>query len=223
MVVATSTLDPIEVQETMDKQYIGHSYFKVNKAGEQVVDDAPMKIAVYDLVKKKKASAREEIVKNSLTPGELYAAIFPNGPGTDPKQLPFLTEVEAEVRRALMRKVWGLTQPKRIGYIQKRLGAEGTKLVLCRTKSTRGLDDVDVCFVTDNPDLIMTESVMPQIESLVKKADELRLHTEMVVERRPELESRITKELGIGVRRIEASLPQTGGSSNGTAPAQLNA
>ncbi len=95
-------------------------------------------------------------------------------------------------------------------------------MVLCRTLSTRGVDDAEVCFVTSNADLIMEESVLPQIETLVRKADDLRLHTEMVVQRRPELASRITNELGIGVRRIEAALPGPSGppSNGGQASAQ---
>jgi hypothetical protein len=211
-------IDPIELTKAIDEQFIEHSYFRVKKTGERVPDDSPMKIVVYEGVKKKIASEREEIVKNSLSNGELYTLAFPNGPGTDPKTLSNLDDLGREVRRALMRKVWGLTQPRRTGYIQKRLGAERTGMVLCRTLSTRGVDDAEVCFVTKNADLIMAESVLPQIEALVQKADDLRLHTEMVADRRPELADRITNELGIGVRRIEAALPGPSGGSNGRQP-----
>jgi hypothetical protein len=222
--VMLNPVDPIQLKEAVDQQYIDHGYFKVKKSGEHEPDDTPMKITVYDAVKRKVARAREEVTKNSLTNGELYAIAFPQAPGTDPKTLPALDDLSREVRKTLMRKVWGLTQPRRIGYIQKRLGAEATGMVLCRTTSTRGVDDVDVCFVTDNADLIMEESVLPQIESLVKKADDLRLHTEMVISRRPELEARINGELGIGVRRIEAALPAPANpSSNGSRPAEVAA
>jgi hypothetical protein len=219
--IMLNPVDPIEHKQAVDQQYIDHGYFKVKKSGEYEPDDTPMKITVYDAVKKKIARARDEVAKSSLTNGELYALTFPNAPGTDPKALPHLNDLEREVRKTLMRKVWGLTQPRRIGYIQKRLGADATGMVLCRTWSTRGVDDAEVCFVTDNADLIMEEIVLPQIESLVKKADDLRLHTEMVVSRRPELEGRITKELGLGVRRIEAALPAPSG--NGSQPAEVTA
>jgi len=212
--ITLNPIDPIEHKKAVDAQYIDHGYFKVKRSGDQEPDDTPMKITVYEVVKKKIARARGEVAKNSLTNGELYALTFPRAPGTDPKTLPHLDDLEREVRKTLMRKVWGLTQPRRIGFIQKRLGAEATGMVLCRSLSTRGVDDAEVCFVTDNADLIMEESVLPQIESLVKKADDLRLHTEMVVSRRPELEGRITKELGIGVRRIEAALPAPNGNSH---------
>ena len=216
--INTNNIDPIELKKALDEQYVGHGYFKVKRSGEQAPDDAQMKITVYDAIKKKVARAREEVTKNSMSNGELYALTFPHAPGTDAKSLPLLNDLEREVRRTLMRKVWGLTQPRRTGYIQKRLGAEGTGMVLCRTMSTRGLDDAEVCFITDNADLIMEESVLPQIESLVKKADDLRLHTEMVVSRRPELVGRITEELGIGVRRVEAALPAPRTGANGGDP-----
>lgn len=217
--VTITPVDPIEHKAAVDEQYLSHGYFKVKRSGDKEPDDAPMKVTVYDAVKKKVARARDAVAKSSLTNGELYALTFPDAPGTDPKMLPHLDDLEKEVRKTLMRKVWGLTQPRRTGFIQKRLGAEATGMVLCRTMSTRGVDDAEVCFVTDNADLIMEESVLPQIESLVKKADDLRLHTEMVVARRPELGVRITAELGIGVRRIEAALPVPSGK--GDAPAEV--
>lgn len=220
--ILINDIDPILLKEQVDQQYIEHGFFRVNRAGEKVPDDTTMKVAVYDTVKKRLAQDRAEVQKNSLSNGELYALTFPHGPGTDPKSLPTLDDLNRAVRKALMRKVWGLTQPRRTGFIQKRLGAEGTGMVLCRTMSTRGVDDAEVCFITDNPDLIMEESVLPQIESLVQKADDLRLHTEMVVSRRPELETRIVKELGVGVRRIEAALP-AGQPQNGTQPVEVPA
>ena len=213
-----NNIDPVELQQALAEQYINHGYFKVKRSGEQAPDDTQMKVTVYDAIKKKVARAREEVARNSMANGELYALTFPHAPGTDAKALAHLNDLEREVRRTLMRKVWGLTQPRRTGFIQKRLGAEGTGMVLCRTMSTRGLEDAEVCFITDNADLIMEESVLPQIESLVKKADDLRMHTEMVVTRRPELVDRITQELGIGVRRIEAALPAPRGSANGSEP-----
>jgi len=219
--VVMNTVDPVELKQAVVEQHIAHDYFKVKRTGEQVPDDGPLKALVHEAVKKKVARAREEVAKHSYSPGELYQVAFPNGPGTDARSLSRLDELEREVRKTLMRKVWGYTQPRRIGFIQKRLGAEATGLVLCRTLSTRGVDDVEVVFVTDNPDLIMEESVLPQIESLVRKADDLRLHTEMVITRRPELESRINRELGSGVRRIEAALPAP--SANGNQPTEVPA
>lgn len=216
-------IDPEELKKELDGQYIVHGFSKLTKDDEEVVDENKMKLHVYDIIKKKVARARQDIAKNSVTNGELYALTFPNAPGTDAKTLPHLTDMEREVRKALQRKVWGLTQPKRIGFVQKKLGAEATGFVLCRTQSTRNLDDVEVCFVTDNADLIMDESVLPQIEALITKANDLRLHTEMVTNRRPELKGRVKQELGAGVKRIDAALPHGDDSANGSVPAKLTA
>ncbi len=207
MTTMITVLDPDEVKERIDDEYISHGFFRPNHDGEQVVDEGKMKAHVYEVVRKKVARAKEEVAKNSVSNGELYALTFPDAPGTDAKKLPGLTDMEAEIRKNLKRKVWGLTQDRRNGFIQKRLGSDATGLVLCRTMSTRGLEDAEVCFVTDNPDLIMNESVIPQIETLVNKANDLRLHTEMVTIRRPELRGRVRAELFQGVRRVEAALP----------------
>src|SRR4051812_44185257 len=133
MMLTLNRLDPLLVKEEINKQFIAHGYFRVNRAGEQVVDDTQMKTTVYEAVKKKIARAREEVVKNSLTNGELYAIAFPDAPGTDPKSIVPLDALQREVRKGLMRKVWGLTQPRRVGFVQKRLGAEGTGMILCKT------------------------------------------------------------------------------------------
>lgn len=204
--VLTTQVDPIELKEQVSRQYLDHGYSRRNRRDEEVVDDTPMKARVYEAVKKKIARGKEEIAKNSYTNGEIYALAFPDAPGTNPKTTHLLTDLDSAIRSALMRKVWGLTQPRYIGYVQKRLGTEALGLVLCRTTSFRGLDDVEVCFVTDNEELIMSESVLPQIETLVRKADDLRLHAEMVMARKPELRNRVTRELGLGVRRVEAGL-----------------
>jgi hypothetical protein len=213
MITTLELLDPIVVKQKVAEQYLAHDYSRKNRDGDFVPDDNKLKARVHELVTSKVVTTKEDVAKNSWSPGEIYAAAFANAPGTDKKTIHLLDDLDAAIRHALIRKVWGLTQPRRTGYIQKKLGIEGKDLVLCRSTTTRGLDDVEVCFVTGNPDLIMSESVMPQIESLVKKADDLRLHAEMVRTRKPELEGRLLKELGLGVGRVSAALPQ------GSAPA----
>jgi hypothetical protein len=203
------------ILQNVAEQFISHDFSRV-KNGETVPDEDKMKAKVFELVRSKVVTTKDEKSKKSWTNGELYAQTFPGAPGTDPKQnLDLLDLVEAEVRKHLMRKVWGLTQPARNGYVQKRLGDDGS-LVLCRGTVMRGLDDATGVFVTDNADLIMSESLQPQIEGLVKKADNLRLHADMIRTRHPELEARMTNALGLGVRRTIAALPE-GGSVSETA------
>jgi hypothetical protein len=49
--------------------------------------------------------------------------------------------------------------------------------------------------------------VSGEVEALVRKADNLRKHVDMLLLRHPELEARVLKELGKGIRRTEAALP----------------
>lgn len=209
MTITTPNIEDVIAQKIAE-QFISHDFSRV-KNGETVPDEDKMKAKVFDLVSTKVVASKDEKSKKSWTNGELYAATFPGAPGTDAKQnLDLLDLEEAEVRKYLMRKVWGLTQPARNGYIQKRLGEDGGRLVLCRSTVMRGLDDATGCFVTDDPDLIMSESLQPQIESLVRKADNLRLHADMIRTRHPELEARMTSALGLGVKRTIAALPEGG-------------
>jgi len=195
------------ISEMVKEQIVLHGFSKKRK-NEDVPDEDAMKQRVYDLITAKVVSTREEKSKKAFTPGELYAAVFPNGPGADRKQNRDLLSTEEEiVRDKLMRKAWNLTNPARTGYIQKRLGQHNKGVVLCRAEIARGLDSHIGCFVTDNDDLILNDSLQPQIESLVNKANALRLHSEMIGERRPQLEARMNSALGLGVRRTVAALP----------------
>ena len=203
------------VQQKIDEQLMAHGYSTV-KNGETVPDENAMKRKVFEIVEKHVVTDKGEKSKNSITNGELYAAAFPNGPGTDPtSNLDNLDFEDAEVRERLVRKVWTLTNGGLSGYIQKRLGENGGTLVLCRGQVMRGLDPVPGCFVTDNAALIMSDSLQPQIESLVKKADNLRKHVDMVSVRHPELEGRISQALGLGVQRTIAALPSATSNGNG--------
>lgn len=203
----TEDLDLFDVTELADEQMVAHGYVK-SKNGDQVPDEDAVKQKVYELVSNRIVSSKEEKSKKSWTQGELYAAVFPNGPGADSRQnKDLLSDPDLALMDKLTRKVWNLTNPGRAGYIQKRLGQDGGSLILCRASVYRGQDTVSGCFVTDNDDLIMNDSLQPQIESLVKKADTLRQHADMIGDRRPALETRMKAALGLGVKRTVAALP----------------
>jgi hypothetical protein len=205
-----------DVAELADEQMLAHGYTK-QKNDEDVPDEDAFKQKVYDLVSGRIVSSKEEKSKKSWTQGELYAAVFPNGPGADKRQnKDLLSEEDLAVMDKLSRKVWNLTNPGRAGYVQKRLGQDGGSLILCRASVYRVQDAVAGCFVTDNDDLILHDSLQPQIESLVKKADTLRQHADMIGDRRPQLAARMNAALGIGVKRTVAALPAVTGSVNGT-------
>jgi hypothetical protein len=211
-----STLEEKEVQDLfqdtiktmVNDQLIAHGYSK-GKNGETVADEEKMKARAYELVSKKVVTSKDDKSKNAWTRGELYAAVFPNGPGTNPNEnIDALSFEDAEVREKLATKVWNLTNPARNGYIQKRLGDDGGTLILCRSSVMRRLDPLVGVFVTDNADLIMADSLQPQVEKLVKTADNLRRHAEMIGVRHPELEGRLNAAVGSGINRTVAALPQ---------------
>ena len=68
-------------------------------------------------------------------------------------------------------------------------------------------------YLTNDSTLIMEDSMSGEVEALVRKADNLRKHVDMLLLRHPELEGRVLKELGKGIRRTEAALPTKTGDS----------
>lgn len=213
--VPTAIIDPEQVASMIQEQYERAGFTKANRDGETVIDDDAMKAKAFDLVIKREVTDKSNKSAGSWTAGELYAAVFPGAPGTDPATIDLLDAAEAEVRKTLVRRVWNLTNPARSGYIQKRLGFESEgegSLVLCRAKVMRGLDEVNGCYVTNDPELILGDSLSPRVEALVKEADNLRAHAAMITTRHPELEDRVVRAIGAGVKRTQAALPKTTGN-----------
>jgi hypothetical protein len=159
----------------------------------------------------KEVTSKLDKSANAVTPGELYRFVFPQGPGADGE----LEALELEDKFAyerLKRDLWSLTQPKADGWIQRRLTSEGSTLVLCRAQVMRGADPVNAAYLTNDGTLIMEDSFSGEVEALVRKADNLRKHVDMLVLRHPELEDRILGEIGKGMKRTQAALPSKSGS-----------
>lgn len=188
-------VDPAVTEQMIVEEYLRAGYVKKNRDGDEVADDDAMKARVFQLVTKREVTDRGNKSTNAWTPGELYAAAFEGGPGTDPKTIDSLDLAQEEVRKTLVRRVWNLTNPARTGYIQKRLGEIGN-LVLCRAKVMRGLDEVSGCYVTNDPTLILSDSLAPRVESLVKEADNLRAHAVMITSRHPDSRRRWCRPSG---------------------------
>ncbi|MDP8993270.1 MAG: hypothetical protein M3N31_09525 [Actinomycetota bacterium] len=205
---ASVLVDPDELKAAETDMYIKAGLAKVNRAEETVPDTDAMKERAYKTVTSRVANDRSEMAAKGLTQGELYAAVFPGAPGTDPRQvIAELTPLEQALRSRLHRAVWNLTNPGRKGNIQNRLGKEGRTEVLIRAKIQRGVDEIVGVFVTDNPELIMQESVHPVVEKLLSAAREVRLHNELVIEERhPELAPQVAKALNLARKRVVAEL-----------------
>ncbi len=206
------------IADRVDEEYARAGFTKDLLDGSKAKDDEKMKARAFEVVSNAVVTSKADRSKMAVTNGELYAAVFPEGPGTEPGSADQLDYIESEVRAALMRKVWGLTNPGPRGYIQKRLG-DGS-LILCRGTVIRDLDEVHGVYVTDEPSLIMEDSLAPQIDKLVRVANDLRVHASMIAVRHPELEQRVTGALSSGFSRVRtaAQLPALAG--NGRKPAE---
>jgi hypothetical protein len=197
--------DPVEA--IVERAYMEAGYVKETEDSARIPDPDLMKARTFEIVKEKVVSDPKHKSAKSISQGELYAAVFPGGPGADPDgNIDELPPEEYEARSKLVRRVWNLTNPGRQGYIQKRLGDQSS-LVLCRTMIMRDLDEVKGCYVTDHPDLIMVDSLRPQVEALVRQANNLARHFDMLGARHPELEARMLGELGTGMKKAAAALP----------------
>jgi hypothetical protein len=213
----TDVVDDVEMMITPEvlaaavlEEYESAGLVKAGKDGDKVLDNDALKERTYQEVVSKVVQSRSEMSNKSktLTQGELQAAVFPGSPGTDPKKpLSELTPLEAAVRAKLRRAVWNLTNPGRKGMIQSRLGKEGRTEVLVRTKVQRGVDEIVGVFITDDPDLIIQESVHPVIEKLLTAAREVRLYDESIIAgRHPELSPQVLKMLESAKKRVAAEL-----------------
>lgn len=200
-----------EVDGRITAAYVAAGY-SIEEDGEVRRDTKAMKEAALRAFADKVATSKLDKAANAVTPGELYEAVFPQGPGADGDVEALEPEDQATYEK-LKREVWGLTQSKPNGWIQRRLADEGSTLVLCRAQVMRSADPVIAAYLTDDPTLIMEDNVHGEVEALVRKADNLRKHVDMLLLRHPELETRVLKELGKGVRRTEAALPTKTGRS----------
>jgi hypothetical protein len=203
------------VEQRIDEEYQRAGFVKPSPDGTtEIRDDDKMKARTLQVVSQALVTSKNDRSRKAVTNGELFAAVFPEAPGAKPGTADQLDEIESEVRTALMRKVWGLTIPGPGGWIQKRLG-EGS-LILCRAVVLRKLDGIMAAYVTDDPTLIMEDSLNPQIDKLVRVASDVRGHASMIVQRHPELEQKVTTALSSGFNRVKAAAQLTSGSSNGT-------
>lgn len=168
--------------------------------------DLVMKEAAYGIVMDRCiAKSKAERSKKALTNGEFYSLVFPNGPGAG-EEAPHLDPVSEKVLKKLSSTVWGLTQTRRSGFLQRRLEADDSTLVICRCNVYRNADPAQAVYATDNESLIMEDAVDKEIQSLVRRASSLRKDLSMIIERHPKLQGPIAKQLGVELGRIDSEL-----------------
>lgn len=201
-----------DVAEAIDEAYIREGYVDEDgEASEDAMREAAYKVFIDHAVVTSKAGRS----KQALTQGEFYSAVFPSGPGAGVRS-PDLDEVQERALKKLSTTVWGLTQSKRSGHIQRLLEANETTLLLCRCTVYRHAEARLAVYATDNERLIMEDAVDKEIQGLVRRASSLRRDLSMIVERHPKLESAIGKQLGVELARVRAELTiGTDENSNG--------
>src|SRR5688572_12092782 len=136
--------------------YADHGYTIELDDGRDMPDIDAMKAKVFEIVSSAYAARKEDKSKVGLTNGELYAAVFPDGPGARSGTADGLDDVDAEVRKSLMRALWQLVKATPDGYVQRRLDGN----VLVRSPIVRDRDLVSGVYVTDDPQLLLEESLM---------------------------------------------------------------
>jgi hypothetical protein len=201
-----------DVDAAVDEAYRQEGY--VDDEGEP--SDVPMKKATFEIVKSRcVVKSKAERSKKALTSGELYSLVFPSGPGAG-EESPDLDAVEEKVLHKLSTTVWGLTQTKRTGFLQRQFDVEESSLILCRCKVYRKADPKQAIYTTDNESLIMEDAVDKEIQSLVRRASSLRRDLNMIIERHPKLQGAVAAQLGHELRRIDAELTVGSAADNGS-------
>ncbi len=199
-----------DVADALDEAYREEGYVdEDDEPSEEVMKAAAFDIFFDHCVVTSKAQRS----KKAMTQGEFYSRVFPSGPGAG-EQSPDLDAVAERVIKKLATTVWGLTQTRRSGYLQRQLEAHGSTLVLCRCNVYRHADRQQAIYATDNESLIMEDAVDKEIQSLVRRASSLRRDLSMIVERHPQLQGPVASQLGLELRRVRAELTIEAGKSS---------
>lgn len=190
-----------EIEARVDQAWDAAGYM----TDDGLRDTQAMQDAAYEVIRQHIANSKEEISENAITRGELYAAVFAGAPGTDGSGDP-VDEYDRAVAEQLERDVWSLTQPKSEGALQKRLGEEGSSLLLCREVIRRKLDKAQAVYLTDNPVLIMEALVDKEVKGYERKAANLKKQLEMVTRRHEELRSQVSSRVRLATNKNKAEL-----------------
>ncbi len=191
-----------EVSARIADAYQAESYVDSDgEPSELARNEAVYKVIVDSGV----VASKNEKGRKALTRGELYTRVFQHGPGAQ-GGVDDLEPVERAAFDRLVSDVWGLTQTARTGWIQRRLEADDSSLVLCRAKIHRPADKLLAVYLTDNESLIMEDAVDKEIKSLVRRASSVRKDLNMILDRHPKLRGNISSQLALEMRKVDAEL-----------------
>lgn len=187
---------PHKLSDAERELYVAHGYCTTGRDGERHPDERAFQDRVVRILCERTVRAPSERDALAYTQEELYAAVFPALLGAP--------AVPDAVRAALTRRIWGLTQATATGHVQRRL--EGSAGVLCRASVRRGERFADGCYVTDDPELILADSLGQMTNQLVAHARGLATELESVLARHPQMRASVQEALDAALARIDATL-----------------
>lgn len=184
------------------------------RTGTEVIDDEAIKDALFDeIVNNHLVNDADDLYPLAFTDSEIYAVIFPNGPGVHSAPQ---TPEDEEVRARLTRKIWNWAGTGVSSQMQMRLEAEGYSAVLCQADVGRKIRFEETGkskavmvpgrFITDNEELILAYYTSPLAKKLTKTADSVRKQAELANRRHPELTGRVARQIGTGLAEASATL-----------------
>jgi hypothetical protein len=160
-------------------------------------DYEAMKPRVVEVVSAAVVRDPDDRAKVGVSKGDLLDLVLPDHPDRDKAN-----KIEQVAMAQLTRYLDGTTQVSPNGYVQSRL-TDG--LVLVKAKVHRGGDPVTVAFVTDDPDMILTGSLQPELDKLVAESLRLSATATMIVSRQPQLSTPTRRAITAGVKKASTA------------------
>lgn len=192
-------LAAVEARE--EEILVEHGFSIEQDDGKLIADYTAMKEKAADIIIAAYAAKKNERAKVGRSRNDLYADVFPDGPGAKNGD-ESISDIDQLVKEKLIRRLWGVTQTAPNAFTQRRLE---NGYVLVKARVHRGHDPVQVVYVTDNANLLMEDSLQPEIDGLLQRANRLRLHASMIAERQPALAQRVQRQVSSGTTQASAA------------------
>jgi hypothetical protein len=189
------------IEDRIAELFIQHNY-TAEVQGEVVPSDEALKKAASRVFRSAVVKSKTDRKTVGKSKWDAYVQLFPHGPRQSDDES--LSEVDAVVMNRLARQVWGLTQVAPNGRVQSDLeksdDEEEAGRVLIRATVVRGHDPVEVAYVSANHDLLLEDSLRPELEAILRRSRRLNKHAAMLARRQPEIAARAEKAIEAGMK-----------------------
>lgn len=189
------------VEEGVFEAYRANGYVKVNGEGVEEKDKPALHEAIYATMRSTAiVKTPDEKSEKALTQGALAKKVFAETPGAN-DEWDQLDVVQRAVWSQVVKDAWNPCNPNFSGPVQRLVGAQNSKNVLIRTKTTvDGSPGVDVVYLTSNEDLIFDDFIAPLKSSVRRAADRLAKNAALVSTRNKELATKAAREVDHGMK-----------------------